>query len=172
MRGNQQSNLALNVAQTINYPLRSTVRFSRIVNPPWGNNRVHAWPGTRLSQQPSEIYIYISTIDPSFGVIWRFPEKGVPLNSPFIDGFSIINIYKPSILGYPHDYGSLHINYVSLFLYQLSHSKLQKPAFPQPQRSTFADDLASNVVAVVRICKVTSMAGEGVAVVVMVNRFH
>ena len=105
------------------------------------------------------VYIYISTIDPSFGVIWRFPEKGVPLNHPFIDGFSIINIYKPSILGYPHDYGNLHMNYVSLFLYQLSHSKLQKPAFPQPQRSTFADDLASNVVAVVRICKVTSMAG-------------
>ena len=29
-------------------------------------------------------------------LIWRFPEIGVPPNHPFIDGFSLVNHYKPS----------------------------------------------------------------------------
>ena len=38
--------------------------------------------------------------------IWRFPEIGVP---PVIIHFSGISHYKPSIWGYPHDYGNPHL---------------------------------------------------------------
>ena len=34
--------------------------------------------------------------------IWRFPERGVPLKSSILMGFSIKNIQKPSVLVYPH----------------------------------------------------------------------
>ena len=40
--------------------------------------------------------------------IWRFPEIGVPQNHPWMDGFSIINHYQPSIWGYP-SLGNPHI---------------------------------------------------------------
>ena len=33
--------------------------------------------------------------------------------SSTIMGFSIINIYKPSILGYPYDYGNPHVIHVN-----------------------------------------------------------
>ena len=37
-----------------------------------------------------------------------FHKWGYPQSSPILKGFSVINIYKPSILGYPHDYGTPH----------------------------------------------------------------
>ena len=33
----------------------------------------------------------------------------IPLNHPFLKGFSMINIDKSCILDYPHDYGNPHI---------------------------------------------------------------
>jgi hypothetical protein len=38
--------------------------------------------------------------------IWRFPEIGVPIK---IIRFNRMFHYKPTILGYPHDYGNLHL---------------------------------------------------------------
>ena len=41
--------------------------------------------------------------------IWWFPEIGVtPSHHPFECDFNVIFPYKPSILGYPHDYGHPH----------------------------------------------------------------
>ena len=42
--------------------------------------------------------------------IWRFPKIGVPPVIIHIDG---IFHYKPSFLGYPHDYGNPHLWHIS-----------------------------------------------------------
>ena len=44
---------------------------------------------------------YLPEIHPN-KLIWRFPEMVVPPSHPFIDGFSTIKYYEPSILGYLH----------------------------------------------------------------------
>ena len=79
------------------------------------------------------IYIYISTIDPSFGVIWRFPEKGVPLNHPFIDGFSIINIYNHQFWGIPMTMETFIWTMFPYFFTNLAIRSCRNQLFPSPK---------------------------------------
>ena len=57
--------------------------------------------------------------------IWRFPKTGYPTSS-ILRGFSIINIYKPSSLGYPH---SSKLPYFQMKWYRLTDDFATLPVF-------------------------------------------
>ena len=68
----------------------------------------------------STIYQYIPTISaaqktthPCHQTIWRFPIHGATPKSSISIGLSIINVYKPSILGYPHSFNSWKLPFFS-----------------------------------------------------------
>ena len=57
-------------------------------------------------------YIYSNL----FRFIRRFPEIGYPQSSSI---YGWISHYKPSILGYPHDYGNFHILHANLPIFEV-----------------------------------------------------
>ena len=60
----------------------------------------HSYPirGPMILHDVSPILSTSPVTSPLYPVIWRLPEIGVPLNHPFIDGFSIKNHpYHPII---------------------------------------------------------------------------
>ena len=68
-----------------------------------GSQKEHMW--TTSTSKPTDMFRNMeayqagSTKTNMMNIIWRFPEIGVPLNHPFLDG---IFHYKPTIWGYPN----------------------------------------------------------------------
>ena len=75
--------------------------------------------------------------------MWRFPEIGVPTVIIHLNG---ILHYKPSICGYPHDYGNPDIyNTYNMYIYIYIRRPQQTAGGARPRRNVVARSLAATV---------------------------
>ena len=98
----------------LEYLLRSSFDSRKCLGRKTKTNRRNSWHKRSESNSPE---LHGSCV--AHTAFWRFHEMGVPPQSSIFIG--VFYYCKPSILGYPHDYGNPHVHLFSRLMFSWRH---------------------------------------------------